>query len=125
MQQERSLESNQVGSRPTQPGNESKFGNSTTAKIVVLNGFLGIGKLTILKYVKELLSATNTHLLDNHLLVDLVTTIIPKQSKEHYSLQRQVQAPIFEMIRKVVLEGYVFLLTACLATNDNTGTAFF
>ncbi|KAJ9612882.1 hypothetical protein H2200_002823 [Cladophialophora chaetospira] len=105
--------------------------NSTTppqklyeGKVVVLNGFPGAGKLTILKRAKELLPTTHTRLLDNHLLIDPVSAVIPDRSKEHHELRRKVRAPIFEVIRKLALEGHVILMMACLAEGNDTDAAF-
>ncbi|KAH7266759.1 uncharacterized protein BKA55DRAFT_553216 [Fusarium redolens] len=46
-------------------------------KIVVLNGFPGTGKLTILQHLKKFLPSDTTCLLDNHLLIDPVAAVIP------------------------------------------------
>lgn len=45
------------------------YKQSSSGRIVVLNGFPGAGKFTILKHTKELLPANKTCLLDNHLLI--------------------------------------------------------
>ncbi|OAA60754.1 WSC domain protein [Cordyceps fumosorosea ARSEF 2679] len=67
----------------------------SSGRIVVLNGFPGTGKLTILKQAKTLLPADMTCLLDNHLLIDPVVAIVPGRSDEHHQLRRRVRAPIF------------------------------
>ena len=94
------------------------------SNIVVLNGFPGAGKFTILKRVKELLPAESTHLIDNHLLIDPVAAVIPDRCEEHHTLRRKVRAPIFEAIRKLALKGHVILMTACLAKANDTDAAF-
>ena len=93
-------------------------------KIVVLNGFPGTGKLTILKRVKEFLPANTTCLLDNHLLIDPVIALIPDRNEEHYELRRMVRAPIFKAVRKRVQEGATILMTACLAADNEQDAAF-
>ncbi|KAH7157937.1 hypothetical protein B0J13DRAFT_650724 [Dactylonectria estremocensis] len=92
--------------------------------IVVLHGFPGTGKLTILKQVKELLPADTTCLLDNHLLIDPVVAVIPGRSDEHHELRRMVRAPIFKKLGKRAQEGCVILMTACLAADNERDTAF-
>ncbi|KAL7907062.1 hypothetical protein GGI35DRAFT_457593 [Trichoderma velutinum] len=97
---------------------------NTSGKVVVLNGFPGIGKFTILKRVKELLPAGTTCFLDNHLLIDPVVAVIPDRSDEHHELRRMIRAPIFEKLRKRAQEGHTILMTACLADNQDKDIVF-
>ncbi|KAM0428836.1 hypothetical protein ACHAPT_006636 [Fusarium lateritium] len=83
-------------------------------KIVVLNGFPGTGKLTILKKAKELLPAETTCLLDNHLLIDPVEAVIPGRCHQHHELRRMIRAPVFEKLRERARRGHVILMTSCL-----------
>lgn len=87
-------------------------------KIVVLNGFPGTGKLTILNKVAELLPVDTTCLLDNHLLIDPVVAVIPGRSQEHHELRRKIRAPIFEKLQERARKGHVILMTACLVEDD-------
>ncbi|KAH7312707.1 hypothetical protein B0I35DRAFT_328032, partial [Stachybotrys elegans] len=93
--------------------------------IVVLNGFPGTGKLTLLRHLKELLPSDTTCLLHNHLLIDPVAAVIPDRSDEHHELRRLVRAPIFAALRKKARDGYAILMTACLAANNERDNAFF
>ncbi|KAJ6495458.1 hypothetical protein C8R45DRAFT_987419 [Mycena sanguinolenta] len=63
--------------------------------IVVLNGFPGAGKLTILQQIKALLPSDKTRLLNNHLLIDPVQARIPDRSDEHHCLRRRIRKPVF------------------------------
>ncbi|UPL00693.1 hypothetical protein LCI18_011627 [Fusarium solani-melongenae] len=87
-------------------------------KIIVLTGFPGTGKLTILKKVKELLPTETTCLLDNHLLIDPVVAAIPSRSQEHHELRRKIRVPIFEKLRERAQQGHTILMTACLVEDD-------
>ncbi|KAI8668678.1 hypothetical protein NCS57_00680000 [Fusarium keratoplasticum] len=87
-------------------------------KIIVINGFPGTGKLTILKKVKELLPTETTCLLDNHLLIDPVVAVIPGRSQEHHELRSKIRAPIFAKLRERAQDGHTILMTACLVEND-------
>lgn len=87
-------------------------------KIIVLNGFPGTGKLTILKKVKELLPTETACLLDNHLLIDPVAAVIPGRSQEHHELRRKIRAPIFEKLQERAQKGHTILMTACLVEDD-------
>ncbi|KAF9873196.1 chloramphenicol phosphotransferase-like protein [Colletotrichum karsti] len=97
---------------------------STPGKIVVLNGFPGTGKLTILQRAKTLLPPATTLLVDNHLLIDPVAAVIPERSAEHHALRRAVRAPIFKKLAERARAGCVVLMTACLAEGDETDAAF-
>lgn len=111
--------------------NNSKFGSNvpqteTTTprgRVVVLNGFPGVGKLTILKRTQRLLHGVTTCLLDNHLLIDPVMAVIPDRSKSHHELRREIRKPIFEALRQRLLAGHTILMTACLADNNETDAA--
>ncbi|KAI8672027.1 hypothetical protein NCS56_00665000 [Fusarium sp. Ph1] len=94
-------------------------------KIIVLNGFPGTGKLTILKEVRELLPTDTTCLLDNHLLIDPVVAVIPGRSQEHHELRRKIRAPIFEKLRERAQKGHTILMTACLVENDERDNGVF
>lgn len=104
----------------------ARHGTSTapSGRIVVLNGFPGVGKLTILNEVKQLLPEETTCLLDNHLLIDPVVAVIPDRSDEHHELRRLVRAPIFSKLRSRVQEGHTILMTACLADDNQKDAAF-
>lgn len=95
-----------------------------SGRVVVLNGFPGTGKFTILKQVKALLAEQTTCLLDNHLLIDPVAAVIPERSKEHHELRRLVRAPVFKKLRERAQQGHAILLTACLAADNDTDKAF-
>ncbi|KAF5004207.1 hypothetical protein FDECE_9289 [Fusarium decemcellulare] len=93
-------------------------------RIVVLNGFPGSGKFTILNQVKELLPAKTTCLLDNHLLIDPVAAVIPERSDEHHDLRRIIRAPIFKKLGELAEQGHTVLMTACLGDNNEKDLAF-
>ncbi|KAH7146431.1 hypothetical protein EDB81DRAFT_883850 [Dactylonectria macrodidyma] len=98
--------------------------NTSGGRIVVLNGFPGTGKLTILKRAKQLLPADTTCLLDNHLLIDPVVAVIPGRSDEHHELRRMVRAPIFKQLRNRAQHGDIILMTACLVEDNERDAAF-
>src|SRR6478609_4405709 len=100
---------------PEQP---QQMSGSSSGKIVVLNGFPGTGKLTILKHLQKYLPTETTCLLDNQLLIDPVVAVIPDRSDRHHELRRSVRAPIFEELAHRAEQGHTILMTACLAADS-------
>ena len=102
------------------------FSHQQRGRIVVLNGFPGAGKLTILEHVKELLPANNTRLVDNHTLIDPAQAVLPdRQSPEHHELRRKIREHVFEWISKLAQDGHIILMTTCLADNIDMDAALF
>ncbi|RGP79496.1 chloramphenicol phosphotransferase [Fusarium longipes] len=99
--------------------------SSRSGKIVVLNGFPGTGKLTILKRLQMYLPSDTTCLLDNHLLIDPVAAVIPDRSDNHHELRRLVRAPIFAELGKRAKGGDTILMTACLAADSQRDNDFY
>ncbi|KAM0266684.1 hypothetical protein ACHAPA_006744 [Fusarium lateritium] len=99
--------------------------SSTRGRIVVLNGYPGTGKLTILKHFKELLSEATTCLLDNHLLLDPVLAVAPVRNQGHYELRQLVRAPIFEELANLAKQGHTILMSACLAADCQRDKDFY
>ncbi|KAI0113656.1 hypothetical protein GGR51DRAFT_506164 [Nemania sp. FL0031] len=102
----------------TEPSQQS-FG-----RVLVLNGFPGTGKFTILKHAKERLPADRVCLMDNHLLIDPVVAVIPGRNEEHHELRRKVRGPIFGELRKRALAGHTILMTACLVEDNERDNIF-
>ncbi|KAJ3468618.1 hypothetical protein MRS44_002683 [Fusarium solani] len=76
-------------------------GVAPRGKVVVLNGFPGTGKLTILSNMQSRLAGQDTLVIDNHFIID-----------------PQLRRVIFKEIRKMVDRGCVVLMTACLGNNE-------
>ncbi|KAM0426994.1 hypothetical protein ACHAPT_007892 [Fusarium lateritium] len=93
---------------------------STTprGRIVVLNGFPGTGKLTILNKIQSKLAGQNTLVIDNHFIIDPVQKLYPDRDLNHYYMRQQLRQVIFQQIRKKVDRGCVVLMTACLGNDE-------
>jgi predicted kinase len=94
--------------------------------IIVLNGFPGVGKYTILKEVQALLPADKSpRLIDNHLLIDPAAALYPGRGVHHHELRHAIRGVFFPYVSRLAQEGHVVLMTACLAAdNDRDATAF-
>ncbi|UPK89152.1 hypothetical protein LCI18_000087 [Fusarium solani-melongenae] len=93
-------------------------GVTPRGKVVVLNGFPGTGKLTILNNLKSRLAGQDNIVIDNHFIIDPVQKIYPDRGLNHYYLRQQLRQVIFKEIRKLVDRGCVVLMTACLGNNE-------
>lgn len=103
---------------------DSEPGRPPDGKIVIINGFPGTGKLTILKRIAEFLPRDKVRLIDNHLLIDPAQAVYPDRSAAHYELRRQIREPVFNAARKLAQEGGTILMTACLADNEADAGVF-
>jgi replication-associated recombination protein RarA len=90
------------------------------ACILLLNGFPGVGKFTIAKFLCSSLITSNTpyRLLDNHFIIDAAHAIIPDRSPSNYALRKQFRKVAFDGLKALEEEKLVVVLTACLV---NTG----
>jgi hypothetical protein len=88
--------------------------------VLRLDGFPGVGKLTIAKGVKAELGRNKIphRLMDNHLLIDPVVAIQPIRNKSHYILRKRFREAAYEGIKELEGEGLVIIFTTCLSTSD-------
>ncbi|HMS39005.1 MAG TPA: AAA family ATPase [Pyrinomonadaceae bacterium] len=73
--------------------------------IVHINGMPGVGKLTV---AKTLATKLNFRLIDNHLLIDLVTTVWKHGSAEYLSMLKKITGVVLEEIAKKPNEIFIF-----------------
>lgn len=73
--------------------------------IIHLNGMIGVGKLTVAK----LLSANlNARLIDNHLLIDLVTACCERGSSDYFLMLKKLSDVVLAQIEKTPDEIFIF-----------------
>lgn len=66
--------------------------------IIHINGFPGIGKLTIARELVALLAPHNGKLIHNHLLIDPAGAVLPRSSVEYQPLRRAIRAAVFDTL---------------------------
>ncbi|KAI8721627.1 hypothetical protein NCS52_00304600 [Fusarium sp. LHS14.1] len=66
--------------------------------IVHINGFPGIGKLTIARKLVTLLAPYNGKLVHNHLLIDPAGAVLPRSSSDYQPLRRAIRDAIFNTL---------------------------
>lgn len=83
-----------------------------------LNGWPGVGKLTVNRALARLLSA---RLVDNHTLQNLALPLAPRPSAEYWAIVREVQAIAHKRMAEMP-HGESFVLTNALAQDDSRAT---
>jgi len=101
---------------------EDLWNGSEKAKqgcVILLNGFPGVGKLTVAQAMKRNLPASTTRLIDNHVLIDPVEAIVPGRSSEHKALRKEIRRVAFEALTKEMISqpNLKVIVTGCLADN--------
>ena len=90
--------------------------------VIVMNGFPGTGKYTILQHLYAQMSKLSTmreiRLIDNHVLIDPAASVFPDRGPEHHELRRRIRNTVFASLRQVAINGCIVLMTACLAENE-------
>jgi adenylylsulfate kinase-like enzyme len=83
--------------------------------VILLNGFPGVGKLTIAKaFAIDLRALCTPHrLLDNHLIIDAAHAIIPDLSSSNSALRREFRKIALDALKKLKEDSLVVILTAC------------
>jgi len=95
--------------------------------LLLLNGFPGVGKLTLARNLSTLLGqdkdGPQVRLLDNHLLIDPVSAIEPERTPYHYELRKAFRDVAFSALKN--LPGkVVMLMTDCLSETVEGRTQF-
>jgi hypothetical protein len=95
--------------------------------LLLLNGFPGVGKLTLARNLSTLLGqdkdGPQVRLLDNHLLIDPVSAIEPERTPYHYELRKAFRDVAFSALKN--LPGkVVILMTDCLSETVEGRTQF-
>jgi hypothetical protein len=99
--------------------------------LLLLNGFPGVGKLTIARNLLHLLTPASTspstgpqiRLLDNHLLIDPVSAIEPERTASHYRLRKSFRELAFAALQTVPGD-LVILMTSCLSETEEGRSQF-
>lgn len=66
--------------------------------IIHINGFPGIGKLTIARKLVALLAPHNGKLIHNHLLIDPAGAVLPRSSADYQPLRRAIRDAVFNTL---------------------------
>lgn len=86
--------------------------------VLLLNGFPGVGKLTVAKGIHEKLSGIPSRLVDNYLLIDSVLAIMPTRDAAHHELRKTFQQTAVDGLKRLKEreDSLVVISMACLTT---------
>lgn len=84
-------------------------------KFILLNGFAGVGKLTIASQLASCLASAGfeTRVVHNHLLADLADAVRPRTAPTYQTFRRQLRDLVFDAIStdEHILPGTAFVFT--------------
>ena len=92
--------------------------------VIFLNGFPGIGKLTIARTLQTKLGDVGSRLVDNHLIIDAAEAVHPGRSPEHKALRKQIRDAMFNDLKVLQGKDIVVILTGCLTANPEDVSVF-
>lgn len=73
--------------------------------IIHFNGMPGVGKRTVAEILAKKI---NAHLIDNHLLIDLVLAICERGSQEYLSMLKRIMDVVLEQIAEIPSQTFIF-----------------
>jgi chloramphenicol 3-O-phosphotransferase len=92
--------------------------------LVILNGFPGVGKLTIARALQSRLTNAETRLIDNHLIIDPAEAVHPGRGLQHKRLRDKLRRVIFDELKTVPEQDTVLIMTCSLGANVEDAAVF-
>ena len=92
--------------------------------LVILNGFPGVGKLTIARSLQSRLTNVETRLIDNHLVIDPAEAIHAGRGHRHKTFREKLRQVIFDELKTIPEHGTVLIMTCSLGTNVEDAAVF-
>lgn len=85
--------------------------------LVILNGFPGVGKLTIARSLQSRLTNVKTRLVDNHPIIDPAEAVHPGRGLQHKEFRDRLRRVIFDELKTVPEHDTVLIMTCSLGAN--------
>jgi hypothetical protein len=87
--------------------------------VIILNGYPGVGKLTIARCISAILAERDRPctLVHNHELIDPVAATHPERNEQHYALRKQYRKERFDELASE-FQASTILLTVCLGRSN-------
>lgn len=88
---------------------------SNKSGIVYLIGMPGVGKLSIAKKLQETL---DWKLLDNHTIINCVTSVLERSDQNWSSIVMDMRKTLFTGLHNIALENHQLIVTDAIASDD-------
>jgi chloramphenicol 3-O-phosphotransferase len=92
--------------------------NSFDGRVILLNGFPGVGKFSIGRRLFNLLDHKYVRFIDNHLLIDPVEAITPGRGSDHKALRYAFRRVTFDALCDIADQSITIILTSCLSSTE-------
>ena len=92
--------------------------------LVILNGFPGVGKLTIARSLQSRLTNVETRLIDNHLTIDPAEAIHPGRGRQHKAFRNKLRQVIFDELKTIPERDTVLIMTSSPGANVEDTAVF-
>jgi chloramphenicol 3-O-phosphotransferase len=95
-----------------------------TGRVVLLNGFPGVGKFSIGRSLFNMFDYKHARYIDNHLLIDPVEAIVPGRGPEHKELRRAFREVAFDALCNTGDKSTTLIFTSCLSLAEEDQHVF-
>ncbi len=82
--------------------------------VILLNGFPGVGKLSVARAIQSLLPEQHCRIVDNNIAIDAVLAVFPNRGPAYSRLRERVYNAILDELKEDVDSSEVLIMTACL-----------
>lgn len=95
-----------------------------SACMILLNGFPGVGKLTIARCLQSALVNVRSRLIDNHLMIDPAEAIYPGRGAPYRVFRDRMRQAIFDDLKALPEDDIVLIMTCSLGANFEDAAVF-
>jgi chloramphenicol 3-O-phosphotransferase len=92
--------------------------NSFEGRVILLNGFPGVGKFSIGRRLFDMLDHKHARFIDNHLLIDPVEAVTPGRGTDHKALSRAFRKVAFGALCDVTEKNMTLIFTSCPSSTE-------
>ena len=93
-------------------------------RVIVLNGFPGVGKFSIGRRLFEMFDEKHARFIDNHLLIDPVQAIVPGRGADHRAPRYAFRKVAFDALIAIEDTSTTLIFTSCLSSTEEDQQVF-
>lgn len=96
-----------------------------TGCLVLLNGYPGVGKLSVARTLQlKLQQDVQTRLIDNHLIIDPAQAVHPGRGPEHKALRNRLRHVILDELKALSDPNGILIMTLSLGSNEEDAAVY-